>query len=150
MKGYLAVVLDRQSHAEVAKLATHKKLHAHHVTLAFNIHRKDFDVEGQFVSMTARWLYKDDKADALTVALDKNCISLCRNKYSHVTLSTSEGTKPSYSNELIEKSQEGKSIGDVPLTGVIKFIPFEPQPLEFRRQEKLRIAAAREKPKHLK
>jgi len=149
IKGYLAVVLDKQSHLELKKLARHDKIHCHHVTLAFNVNKEDVEEqEGKFVTMLSRWLYFDDKAAAVTVQLGDETTYLFQDKYAHVTLSTAKGIKPSYSNKLIDGTEQCiEALGSIPLSGTVKFVPFDPQPIEFEGQEKLRIAASREKEK---
>ena len=143
-QGYLAVVLDRQSHLELKKLAKHEKVHCHHANLQFGV--RDVDVAdwiGRTVEMKSRWLYQDNDAAALTIQfMDPEVTGLCWDRFAHITLSCAEGVKPSYSNKMIEESSGGdyQSLGDIPLLGEIEFIAFDPQPEEYR------LAANKEKP----
>jgi len=163
LKGYLCVHLDKQCHGELEKLAKHSKKHCHHVMLQFFIDQTEEikQLEGRFVTMVARWLYRDDKADCVTVQLDEDTMPLlASNQYSHITLSCAridnpdkeEYIKPSYSNTLIREAREGENIGDIHLSGSVMFVAFDPQPQEFnklqkeKQEQEYRMAASREKP----
>ena len=146
-KGYLAVVLDKQSHLELSKLANpeHVKIHAHHSTLQFGVDEDDVQLLNRMVIMKTRWKYEDVDCVAITIQYDDEEVTAsCDNKYAHITISCGEGVKPFRSHKMIEEAKEVIPIGEVSLIGIVKFVPFDPQPVEY--QEQLRRAATREKP----
>lgn len=77
----------------------HKKIFAHHSTIAFKPKDLDSINIGKKSKMKIIGRVFDDKGDALLVENPKS-----NNKYPHISLSCIEGVEPVYSNELIEKA----------------------------------------------
>ena len=79
----------------------HKNVFGHHSTIAF----QPGSIEGievgkkQTIDIIGRVI--DGKGDALLVENPKSV-----NTFPHITLSTIKGTKPVYSNEMIEKAKD--------------------------------------------
>lgn len=77
----------------------HKKVYAHHSTIAFKPATLDNVELGKETSLKIIARITDEKGDTLLVESPKS-----NNAHPHITLSCAEGTSPFYSNEMIEKA----------------------------------------------
>lgn len=111
---YIGVFLTDESHGLLASDATHEKVFAHHLTVAF---RPGMDQEGELsaflgrqVEMEVQGWARDEKGEAVLVKLPDWLADYCQNDYPHVTVSCAEGVKPVYSNDLLAEADDAGSI----------------------------------------
>jgi len=115
---YSGVFLTEESKRKIFELVPPKfeNIYADHLTIDFKpsieqINKLKF---GETVSLKIIGLSEDENAQALTVETN-----LSSNKNPHITLSTREGIKPFYSNELIEKNGSKPLITPIVVQGII-------------------------------
>jgi hypothetical protein len=91
-------------------------IHADHLTIKYDISSEEISsLEiGKKVSLKVIGLAQDDKAQAILIET-----GLSSNQFPHITISTAEGTRPVYSNELIEKKGYKKLDIPVLIEGVV-------------------------------
>lgn len=123
---YIGVFLNLEQREKLLSCVPPKfeKVHADHVTLIFRPTDEDVasfalgsQVEFEIVAEVA-----DDRAQAVLVAGVAS-----RNKYPHITIATAPGTKPVYSNELLEKCTHRVLTPSVKLVGTIDTYPSSQQ-----------------------
>lgn len=91
---------------------SHPELHAHHMTLWFHsdgeAEKPDFSrlPWGRDVTMKVVGYVEDDKAQAVVLA--PPTILRPASRVPHITLSTSPGVSPAYSNDLIHRAWGGE------------------------------------------
>ena len=83
----------------------HERVFGHHSTIAFRPNSLDGIEVGKKSQMKIVGRIFDEKGDALLVENVKST-----NENPHITLSCADGVSPVYSNELIKKAIESKSI----------------------------------------
>ena len=83
----------------------HKKVFAHHVTIEFKPKSLDGIEVGKHWNLEVIGRAMNKKGDALLVRGSKS-----KNKYPHITLSCASGVNPFYSNELIERAVQEKTV----------------------------------------
>lgn len=103
-KRYIAIKISETSKENLLKVfpPRHKNVFADHVTLFFNPSdetKESFEI-GQKIVFIAYGEACDEKAHAVIVELPTNVP--CFNENPHITISTADGTKPFYSNEMLE------------------------------------------------
>jgi hypothetical protein len=113
---FFSIVLDVDSQERVAAFAVHPKVFAHHVTVAY-------DPSVERAAEIRVLLGKKYSFQGYAIATDERCQALrvegvpSDRKQPHVTISVVEGTKPVYSNELLERV-EGEPV-ELVLTGTM-------------------------------
>jgi hypothetical protein len=125
VNAYVAAVLTEKSRQELISKVTpvHPNVVAHHVTMAFNPTKQEFDTFyasyiGRTIPVTIVGVAQDDKAQAVTV-LDVPS----NNKNPHITLSLADKVPAKYSNELLEKATVTPI--SLKLEAVIELIPLK-------------------------
>ena len=108
VRGYVAIVLDKDSATRVAALAVHETVFAHHATVAFMPTEAEFarlykHREGELFALTVTSMVQDALGQALV--LEPFLAALESSKRAHVTVSCVEGTGPVYSNQLMETAE---------------------------------------------
>lgn len=129
MNRYLAVVFDEPTKQVILNRvpAKHPKIFAEHITLVYLPSNEEIVNFAQVLNTKVKFIlgaeYSDDKGQALTVSLVTALPSFPSRKL-HVTISTAEGTQPSYSNELLENFQNIKSVFNNPLVldGTVRLV----------------------------
>lgn len=98
----IQVVLSDSEHNRLISIfpPKHPNVYAHHMTVAFKPTKEQCEryskFVGQEIEMPVITEVSDDKAQALLIDSIYS-----ENEFPHITVSTAEGTKPSYSNQLI-------------------------------------------------
>jgi hypothetical protein len=123
---YIGVFLNKAQREKLlaAVPAKHSKVHADHVTLVFQPSPQElakFDL-GSTVELEVTGEAFDEKGQAVLVAFKDGGIG-SKNVHPHITISTAEGTKPVYSNELFEKCPHKALTPSVELVGMIDTYP---------------------------
>lgn len=128
---YVGVFLDRASkELLLARFwPAHPFVHADHLTLAFGkeLEGKEFPI-GLQVEMEMLGIVVDEKCQtAIIAAKDKVVELIGPYKHPHITMSCAQGTKPVYSNDLIQKAYKTGAVtmfGErLKLTGVVDYFP---------------------------
>ena len=105
----------------VAVKKDYDKVYAHHMTVKFgDIGEEELSLLGRKIKFCAESFAADEKAFALKGSLsseDEDIAELMKNngQLAHVTMFTSEGTPPVYSNELLRRAEEEGLIEALPL-----------------------------------
>ena len=112
---FTAIILDENSKKVLLKEfpPQHKVVQDLHVTLGFKTYNFP-DNLGESVTFQVYGYYNDEKIDGVSVKL--NGVE-SKNEIPHITISTRQDTKPSYSNEIIQKGYE--AVEPITLTGKI-------------------------------
>lgn len=109
---YITVILNKESVDKLKEEISPKypEVFYHHMTLVYNPSEEEYekyeDMLGETVEFKVVKHCFDDKCQAVLVDTD-----LSMNEYPHITLSCTEDTKPTYSNQMLE----GSSCEDVSL-----------------------------------
>lgn len=123
--GYAAVVLDDSSRQQLLSwwekhvgTPLHSKVLAHHMTLKFNPSADDLSILplGEQVVLHVTGWAADDKSQVVRV----KAAAKSANAVPHVTVAVAPGTKPVYSNELLQK--QVTSVHGPDLTGTIAYV----------------------------
>lgn len=122
---YIGIFLTPQSKSKLLKAfpPAHKDLHGDHVTLIFKPSEEElekFEI-GKTVRFQVSGYAVDEKGQAVAVNLPSDLRSLSKNKIPHVTISVAPGTKPVYSNELLER--ETQKTPSITLEGIVDTFP---------------------------
>ncbi len=119
---YVGVFLDNVQRERLlaAVPAKHGTVHADHVTLVFRPSPQEVGryLLGSTVELEIVGEVFDEKGQAAIVSGAVSC-----NKHPHITIATAPGTKPVYSNELLEKCPHRALTPSVKLVGVIDTYP---------------------------
>lgn len=123
MPGLIAVVLDDQTTAFLRKRAVHDNVFARYVTMAY---RPTSDVYAKYAPMIGKRIEFDivyETFDAKGQAVVVSGVP-SENAVPHITISCTEGTKPSYSNTLFDKTDPHTYKGPVESRGggVVEFV----------------------------
>lgn len=124
-QGYVAILLSKQSAAVLQGLAVHARVYSHHLTLAFKpseeLWRAHYrDLIGQPIELPVIGIASDEKGQAALVQLPEGVH--CTNEHPHVTVSCAEGTKPFYSNKLLNNQR--CTAHTATLQGTVTFVSF--------------------------
>lgn len=123
---YIGVFLTPESRSKLLRTfpPQHQDIKADHVTLVFK--PKDSDLAGfqigQRVQFQVVGYAVDQKGQAVAVRLPPDVNRLSKNKNPHITISVSPGTKPVYSNVLLDQG-EVSSVRPLTLEGVLDQFP---------------------------
>lgn len=120
----IQVVLDGVSRSALIKAfpPTHANVYAHHVTVAFKPsieQAQELSPQcGQEISFSTIAEAADENGQAVLISgVDSN------NEFPHITISTAEGVKPSYSNELFKNSLSHElTQQNIQLKGILTFV----------------------------
>jgi hypothetical protein len=139
MKGYLQLKLDKDSSDKLKKKAKYPQIFSHHVTIIFGVSEDDERVKellniGDMV-IRGKEIYTDDKGQALSVDMLSDFVSLNEDQKNilkengkkqnyHVTISTQDGVKPVYSNDLLKNPEANREPFTETLRGTMEFFPF--------------------------
>lgn len=124
-KGYVAVVLSEGSVEKLRQAfpPTHVTEYYHHLTVVFQPSTEQMaqyeSLLGSFVTLTVVGHAHDERGQAVRVKCDLPVANI----HPHITLSCSEGVKPVYSNQLLERGWE--EVDGIILEGELTFIPFK-------------------------
>jgi hypothetical protein len=122
MKGYLSIVLDATTVVALRSLAVHPIIYCEHITLAYKpsqeVFAKYVGLIGQTVEFALGEVVTDERGQAVTV----HGIAT-ENAHAHVTISCAHGTKPAYSNELLQTGSQRIPFG-AKGRGRVAFISF--------------------------
>jgi len=102
---YTAIFIKEPEKLTRQFLPKHEKVFAHHVTIEFKPETLDGIEVGKDWKIEIIGRATDEKGDALLVKGSKS-----KNKYPHITLSCASGVNPFYSNELIERAVQEKTV----------------------------------------
>lgn len=103
---FVSAVLTDRSRALLLRRVppAHANVFAHHVTMAFDpdpvVLARYQQMEGRRLRIPVVAVAVDDKAQAVLVGAESE------NEHPHITISTAEGVKPVYSNELFEHADQ--------------------------------------------
>lgn len=90
----------------------HPNVYAEHVTLKFKPTASEMEKWGGLIGLEIEIyvasIAQDARGQAVRVLLDADC----DNVNPHVTISTANGTKPAYSNELLQATRVDESYAD--------------------------------------
>jgi hypothetical protein len=100
----ICAVLSPAARKILEALACHEGVHCHHVTIYFRPTEDDFNAIfrphlGQQVILKVTGIVTNDRGQAVIV---EPLTGMPSNRRAHITVSCADGTKPVYSNELIE------------------------------------------------
>lgn len=102
---YTALFILNQEELFKAFPPRHAHVFGHHVTLEFNPANFDNIHAGKKSKLKIIARIYDEKGDALLVETDRS-----KKNHPHITLSCGEGTRRSYSDEMIEKAFESNTV----------------------------------------
>ena len=138
-KGYLQLRLNTSSEKNLKEKAKYPNVFCHHVTILFGVSEDDEQVQQLLkvgeMSVFGKDIYMDDKAQAVSVNMLADPVALTKEdkklleeigkiKDFHVTISTQEGVKPVYSNELLKNPSAEKEPFNQLLKGKMEFFKF--------------------------
>jgi len=139
MKGYLQLKLDKGLSELLKKKAIYPNIFCHHVTVLFGVSEDDERVQELLkidtMLVKGKEIYTDDKGQALSVDMTSDFVSLSKENIKllneieqkqnyHITISTQEGVKPVYSNELLKNPDAKKEDFHIVLRGTMEFFKF--------------------------
>ena len=120
---YWAIKLTDESRAKILSSfpPIHKNIYAEHITMVFSPTPEQNRKFGEWLGKKAKakviTIYSDDKGQAVGVITEP---ARPDGKCSHITISCADGTKPVYSNKLIEQQVDRfNSISPFDVEGVI-------------------------------
>ena len=104
MSGLVVATLSVAASEILTKMAVHENVYCHHMTVFFRPARADYEETfgphlGQKVALKVVGIAADEKGQAVVVEPLEGIPS---NRTAHITVSCAEGTKPFYSNSLLE------------------------------------------------
>jgi hypothetical protein len=111
---YVAAILTRESQMtlydavdKIIPIPQEWKKFCHHMTIRFKPKESDrLPVFGESIALVVTEIFSDEKGIAVKVEPNSNKanLNMPANQVPHITVATSPGTQPVYSNELIKKT----------------------------------------------